>query len=287
MIKTLLRVLTGFILACLTAGFVQVLFAMPPGALLSAPASVLTERAGQIGVLALLAATHAAIFSGAFALIAAGVGEWTGTRAVGYYLFAGVVIALLGFSAQFASEAPGAPTVLNNYALKAFLTSGFFAGLAYWLAAGHKAGRRARDDGEATADADTIGVPPPAKTWKNRPRLVIEDAPKPGSKDSRKASLAERLADSEDGDLQIIKAEAKAVAEATRPGDATSVAATVANAAEAAARKAGNLANKASDAVSDAKDKIKDAARAALKPADPEAPKTSVPSTKSSDNEPA
>ena len=179
MIRTLGRVMAGFALACITAGLLQLLFAKPP--------SKIAASAGDTGQLvlemidyALLFATHTAIFSAAFALIAAGIGEWTGTRAMAYYLFAGTVIALLGFAAQFASEAPGQPTIFNNYALKTFLTTGFFAGLVYWMAAGRKAGGVAQDQmPAASGDDSTSGVPPPARTWKTRPRLIIEDSPKP------------------------------------------------------------------------------------------------------------
>lgn len=215
MIRSLARVLAGFALACLTAGLIQVLFARPPGALLGSPASVFAGRASELGVLVLLAATHAAIFAAAFGLIAAGIGEWTGTRTMAYYLFTGAVIAMLGFTAQYSSEAPGQATVLNNYALKAFLTSGFFAGLVYWLVAGRKAGGAdgAEERDGAGTDENTIGVPPPARTWKNRPRLIIEDAPKPGTKDSKKASLAERLGETEGSSGRIAKVDAPAAPE--------------------------------------------------------------------------
>lgn len=162
MIGTLARVITGFALACLTAGLVQVLFVMTPAQLLGSPYDIVAQRAGETGLLALLAATHAAIFAALFALIAVAIGEWMGIRSLPYYLLAGMAIAALGFAAQFNSEVTGQPTILNNYALKAFLTSGFFAGLVYWLLAG-------RGDGAAT-----IGVPPP-KSWKNRPKIMVED----------------------------------------------------------------------------------------------------------------
>jgi hypothetical protein len=198
MIRTIARVLAGFALASLMAGIVQVLFALPPGPLLAEPASIFADRAGRLVELMLLAATHAAIFSAAFALIAALIGEWTATRGVGYYLFVGMLIAVLGFSAQYASEVPAQPTVMNNYALKAFLTSGFFAGLVYWLVAGRSAGRPPASQDRDSDSIATIGVPPPAKTWKARPRLIIEDAPQPGTKAARATSLAERLATADD-----------------------------------------------------------------------------------------
>ena len=182
MIGTLARVITGFALACLTAGLVQVLFVMTPAQLLGSPSDIVAQRAGETGLLALLAATHAAIFAALFALIAVAIGEWMGIRSLPYYLLAGMAIAALGFAAQFNSEVTGQPTILNNYALKAFLTSGFFAGLVYWLLAG-------RGDGladEAGDGAATIGVPPP-KSWKNRPKIMVED-----TRNVREGALAKK-----------------------------------------------------------------------------------------------
>ncbi len=176
MIGTLARVLYGFLLACLTAGLVKVLFVMTPYELAASPSGVLLERLGQMALLTLLAATHSAIFAAAFMLIAAGVGEWLKIRTLPYYLLAGVAIALLGFAAQFSSEAGGQPTVLNNYALKAFLTAGFFSGLVYWLSAGRSAG-----GGAAAADGDaTTGVAAPSKSGtksSDRPRIIVEKSP--------------------------------------------------------------------------------------------------------------
>jgi hypothetical protein len=195
MIRTFARVLTGFVLACLTAGLVQVLFITPPAELLQIPSAAFPTRAGQAGVLALLAATHTAIFSAAFALIAAGIGEWMRIRGLPYYLATSATIAGLGFSAQYASEVAGQPTIFNLYALTAFLTAGVCAGFVFWLLAGRRAG--GRDADAATApyqkSADTQAI----RTWKDRPRIVVADPIRPGSVAAKKASLAERLAERE------------------------------------------------------------------------------------------
>lgn len=173
MIATLVRVVAGFIAACLVAGLVQVCFVMTPVQLLSSPADVFVERLGQFGLLSLLAATHSAIFAAAFALIATGVGEWAGLRNLAYYLIAGTAIALLGFVAQFYSEAGNQPTIFNNYALKAYITAGFFSGLAYWLVAGRSAGT-----GEPIGeDAEEGRVAATANTWRGRPRIIVEPSP--------------------------------------------------------------------------------------------------------------
>ena len=51
-------------------------------------------------------------------------------------MLAGIAIAVIGFLTQHLTEAPGQTTILNNYALMAFLTSGFAGGFAYWLVSG-------------------------------------------------------------------------------------------------------------------------------------------------------
>jgi hypothetical protein len=222
MMSTLARVIAGFILACLTAGLVQVLFVMTPAQLLTSPSDVFAQRTSETGLLAALAATHAAIFALLFAPIAIIIGEWMGIRSLPYYLLAGATIAMLGFIAQFASEAPGQPTIFNNYALKAFLTSGFFAGLVYWLVAGH-GGRRDRD--QSSTDAGTFGVPPP-KSWKNRPKILVQDGAKSATGDaksgdvkgSKKPSLSERLSEKDGATVEVKPAQVKS-AVAQQPQD--------------------------------------------------------------------
>ncbi|WP_409561579.1 hypothetical protein [Hyphomicrobium sp. MC8b] len=139
LIGTLARIVFGLTLASLAAGLVTVLF-IDIGAL-SGTTGQWPKTLTEVIDLALLAATHIGIFSSAFVLIAALIGEWFSIRALSYYLLAGIVIALLGFSAQYASEVAGQPTIFNNYAIKTFLTVGFFGGFVYWLAAGQFTGR--------------------------------------------------------------------------------------------------------------------------------------------------
>ncbi len=127
------------ILASLAAGLVTVLFVDID--VLSGPIDRLPKTLAVTIDLALLAATHIGIFSFVFVLITAAIGEWFSIRKLAFYLVIGVVIALLGFSAQYASEVVGQATIFNNYAIKAFLTVGFVGGFVYWLAAGQFAGR--------------------------------------------------------------------------------------------------------------------------------------------------
>jgi hypothetical protein len=126
---SLLRVLAGFVLACIVAGIVATLYVRTPAEIAAVPASEFSTRAGDALTIALSVATQAAIFSVAFALIAAGISEWLGLRNVLYWLAAGMGIALLGFFAQYASESPDQPTIFNSYALVAYVTAGFFGGV--------------------------------------------------------------------------------------------------------------------------------------------------------------
>lgn len=204
MINTVVRVLTGFVAACLIAGLVQVLFVMTPAQLLNTSAEVFPTRAGEAGVLTLLAATHASIFAAAFALIAAALAEWRSIRGPLFFLLSGAVIGLLGFAAQYSSEVPGQPTIFNNYAFIAYLASGFFAGLAYWLIAGRSAGGRLPTDADGLEVA-RLDHPPghsPAKSWKMRPRIIVDDSPKPGAAGTdanARPTLSDRLAKSDSG----------------------------------------------------------------------------------------
>jgi hypothetical protein len=216
MIGTLARVITGFILASLTAGLIQALYLPTTYDLVTSPDGVFTGSRALERVV--LVATHSAIFASAFALIAVAIDEWMGIRSLPYYLFAGATIALLGFAAQFSSEVPGQPTFFNNTALKALLTAGFFAGLVYWLVAGR--GSPAHAYASPSRDVETTGVPAP-KSWKNRPRIIVEESPRgaPGdAKPAKRSTLAERLAEPAKPDAKVeAKPEAKAAPEKSPP----------------------------------------------------------------------
>lgn len=176
MFKMLVRVTIGFILACIAAGLVTVLFVTTPAELLALPSQALPEKASQTLVWGLLAATHAAIFAATFTLIAAGIGEWQKIRGLGYYLIAGVGIAALGFYAQYASEVAGQPTIYNSYAMTAFATAGLIAGFVYWLIAGRYAGPDATSDGPTTMRRVETpkAIAPPINTT-STPRIMVAD----------------------------------------------------------------------------------------------------------------
>ncbi len=142
LLGTIIRVLFGYAVACLVAGVATVAFVVTPADLAALPPDVRPERFANAGVLALLAATHSAIFASVFALIAIMIGEWLRIRSWIYYSIVGILIAIGGFCAVSYFEVAGQPTIVNNYALQAFFTAGFLGGFAYWLAAGRRAGGR-------------------------------------------------------------------------------------------------------------------------------------------------
>ena len=74
---TLLRILFGFIVACLIAGVVTVAFVVTPADIANLPPEAQPERLGNAGILALFA-THSAIFAFPFAIIAIGIAELSG-----------------------------------------------------------------------------------------------------------------------------------------------------------------------------------------------------------------
>jgi hypothetical protein len=136
MLGFMFRVLVGFVLACLAAGLTLVLFVYTPLELAGLAASVESTRLAEAGLLALAAATHTAVFSAPFALFGAVFGEWRRIRNPAYYALVGILIAALGFFAQYWSEAAGELSILNTYALSAFVLTGLVAGVVYWLCAG-------------------------------------------------------------------------------------------------------------------------------------------------------
>lgn len=137
--RAVFRVLFGLILACLAAGLIQVMFVVTPADVVKTDAALIPDRLGSAGFLALLAATQTAVFAVPFAIVAAIIGEWQGIRSWIYYALAGLAIAMAGFLTQYSNEGGGA-TIVNDYAFRAFLTTGFFAGFVYWMVSGRSAG---------------------------------------------------------------------------------------------------------------------------------------------------
>lgn len=167
MIASLSRVLFGFLLSCLVAGVTQVTFALTPqGMMGEGPMTTAVEWI-------LLTATHAAVFSAPFALVAAAIGEWLSVRSLLYYVIVGLIVAMVGFLAQYQGETVGGPTIVNSYAAMAYVTTGIVAGLVYWILAGRRAGEDPLpDSGETAAQA---APPPPRKP------IEVAGAPKPSA----------------------------------------------------------------------------------------------------------
>lgn len=159
--RRLLRTLFGFFAAMLAFAVSQVLFVLPLSELVAMEQAARGERVIEMGVLVLRAATHSAIFSAGFALIAILVAVWQHLRDWTYYATIGMIVSLGGFLAQYASENATQPTILNNYALIAFMTSGAVGGLVYWMFAGRHAGRRRPPARLRVADTEAAGQAAP------------------------------------------------------------------------------------------------------------------------------
>lgn len=136
------RVLMGFVLACLAAALALVLFVYTPAELASLPLDVSGDRMFEAGFFVLAIAPLVATFAALPALIGIVFGERRSIASWTYYALLWVVIAALGFLVQHFNEAPGEPTILRNYALIAFLVAGFVGGFVYWFFSGRFVGRQ-------------------------------------------------------------------------------------------------------------------------------------------------
>lgn len=146
MILSVLRVLIAFALACIAGAAIQLAFAAPNDVLTDDP-----DRLSWSLEQVLLAATHSAVFSAPFALVAAAIGEWQAIRSWVYYALAGTAISIAGFIALYSGETSTTNSIVNQYAAIAYLCSGLVGGWVYWLFSGRYAG-----EAEATAaDART------------------------------------------------------------------------------------------------------------------------------------
>ena len=122
-------------------------FAQPANVFAGSP-----EKLRWIVEQVLLAATHSAVFSAPFALVAAAIGEWQAIRGWFYYALAGTAIAIAGFIALYSGEANTDASIVNRYALAAYLVSGFVGGLVYWVLSGRYAGEVDAINGPAGPD---------------------------------------------------------------------------------------------------------------------------------------
>ncbi len=147
------RVLLGYVVACFAAGLTTVLFAWTPADL----ANMQGDLANDKLALAMPVATQVALFSLPFALAAIAYGEWRRINDWAFYAAMGMAIALFGYLSQYQSEGPSPAWSIasSNYPLIAFLTSGFVAGLVYWIFSGRFAAMRPGQPVPATTRAAT------------------------------------------------------------------------------------------------------------------------------------
>ena len=177
----LFRVIIGFVLASLAAGAVQVLFAVTPAELIDAG----MPYWNQGGLWVLESATIIGIFSAPFALLSAAFSEWQGIRSFAYHGFVGIAIAVGGFALITMGETPDAPSIINSYAMAAFLTTGLIGGFAYWLFSGRYAYRP-----QPVIDTTATFEPPKPAQRPTPEKLDLDKLPplKPRSADQSKPS---------------------------------------------------------------------------------------------------
>jgi hypothetical protein len=146
-------ILIGYVLACVAFSMVIVAFVFTPAEIVALPPDAAASRLAMAGQHALLSATQVMIIASPLALIAALIAEWRGIREWLYFAAVGLSIAVVGFLAQYVSELQGQPTIVNNYAMTAFLCGGFVAGMVYWLIVGRTSGRLRPPPTDAPASA--------------------------------------------------------------------------------------------------------------------------------------
>lgn len=138
-----IQVIVGFGIASLAAAFTLVMFVYTPAETLSLPSGMRGDRLAEAWQFTLAVTPHVAKFSAVLALLGIALGEARGIAGWSYYVLVGIGIAVAGFLLQHFSEGPGQPTILQNYALMAFLVAGAVGGLVYWYVSGRYArGRR-------------------------------------------------------------------------------------------------------------------------------------------------
>jgi len=150
MLLRVLCVLAGYLVACVAFALVLVAFVFTPAELVGAD----PDRFFMAGFQLLASSIQVIIFAAPLALVAAAVAEWRGIDDWIFYALAAMLIAGVGFLAQYASEMQGAPTIVNDYALTAFMTGSFVAGVVYWLIAGRSVECRPRVAEPADNSAD-------------------------------------------------------------------------------------------------------------------------------------
>ena len=148
MLLRVLSILAGYVAACIAFALVLVAFVCTPTELASAEPG----RFSMAGFQLVASSVQVIIFAAPLAIVATAIAEWRGVHDWIFYAMVAILIAGVGFLAQYVSELQGAPTIVNNYAFTAFMTGGFVAGMVYWLIAGRSAAERLR-----AAESDAAG----------------------------------------------------------------------------------------------------------------------------------
>ena len=140
--RRIFRIFFGFIAAMVDGGATQEKFAQQPTEFAALDQAARVELIAEMGALALRAATHSAIYCAIFAPIVILFGELRRVRSWAYYTLTGIVISFSGLLAEYSSERAAEPTIINTYAMIAFIATGAIGGFVYWMVAGRNAGRR-------------------------------------------------------------------------------------------------------------------------------------------------
>lgn len=160
MFGRVIRVLFGFALASLAAALTLILFVYAPGDLASLPSDLSGERMSEAGLFALVITPYIAVSAALPALAGVIFAEARKVAGWTFYTVAGIGTAATGFLIQHLSEAPGQATILHNYALVAFLTSGLVGGFAYWAFSGRFAARRGGPAASPDVEQQASAAPP-------------------------------------------------------------------------------------------------------------------------------
>jgi hypothetical protein len=156
-------ILIGYLLACVAFSVVIVAFVFTPAEIAALPSDAAASRLSMAGQHVLQSAIQVAFIASPLALIAALIAEWRGIREWLYFVAVALLVAVVGFLAQYVSELQGqATTIANNYAMAAFLCGGFVAGTVYWLVAGRTSGGKRAASHEAPVSPSTT-TPDPEK----------------------------------------------------------------------------------------------------------------------------
>jgi hypothetical protein len=135
MFGRVLRAICGFFLACFAAGLTLTLFAFPPAAMKMAIEDS-SDAIVDLCLFALAVTQYCALFAAPFALLGVMFAERQGIRSWTSHMIAGMVIAGFAVLIRYASEAAGSPSIINTYAVSAFLAAGIASATTYWILAG-------------------------------------------------------------------------------------------------------------------------------------------------------